>query len=545
MKKSVLISITLSILTTVIACSYTMMTCMSYLQSDVYISSGSESHKTATGAIEETVQTIQSKSDPDKYYPELDIFNPYNESLFPRDMASPTFVWEDWHERSNMWLISVSFEHTDHAVYVLTDRKQWTPDKDTWEIIKANSLDRKASVTIMGIDRDNSYELLTKYGITFSTSRDEVGTPIFYVQMPLPFARAKQHPELFQWRFGIVSSYERPPVVMQNLPACGNCHHFSRDGKIFGMDIDYNNDKGGYILTSVSKEMLLSENHFITWNDFRRSEHSKSSGFFSRISPDGKYVVSTVKDQSFFAMLSDPDFSQFFFPVRGQIAWYDLKKGTFSALPGADDPNYVQTCPTWSPDGKYIVFSRAGVDKKLLRVLDGKDYINVGPDVRISDLNKKYTIHFDLYRIPFNNGKGGTPEPVVGASNNGRSNYFPRFSPDGKWIVFTRSPNGLAIQPESKLYIIPAEGGIARKMQCNTNIMNSWHSWSPNSRWLVFSSKTNTPYTELFITHIDENGYDSPPVLLSRFSTEDLACVAPEFVNLEPEAIRTIQVVGK
>jgi len=545
MKKSLSILLTFVVAVVVIACSYKIMTPQLYLKQDIHLRAGSEHFKSTAGNLEKAVQTIHSNCDPDKFYPELDIFNPYDESLFPRDMASPTFVWEDSHSRSTMWLISVSFEHNDHAVFVLTDREQWTPDKAAWEIIKANSLDRKASVTIMGIDRDNSYELLTQYGITFSTSGDEVGTPIFYVQMPLPFSRGKSHPELFQWRFGTVSSYEKPPVVMQNLPACGNCHHFSRNGKLFGMDIDYNQDKGGYILTPVREKMLLTRDDVITWNDFRGSGHGKSSGFFSRISPDGRYVVSTVKDQSFFAMLSDPDFSQFFFPARGHIAWYDIEKGTFSALPGADDPGYVQTCPVWSPDGKYIVFSRARVDKKLLDVLDGKNYINVGADVRISDLNKKYRIHFDLYRVPFNNGQGGTPEPLAGASNNGRSNYFPRFSPDGRWIVFTRSPTGLAIQPESRLYIVPAEGGIARKMQCNTNIMNSWHSWSPNSRWLVFSSKTNTPYTELFITHIDENGYDSPPVLLSRFSTEDLACVAPEFVNLEPEAIRTIQVVGK
>ena len=46
---------------------------------------------------------------------------------------------------------------------------------------------------------------------------------------------------------------------------------------------------------------------------------------------------------------------------------------------------------------------------------------------------------YDLYRVPFNGGKGGTAEPLRGASGNGRSNYFPKYSPDGRWIVAATS----------------------------------------------------------------------------------------------------------
>jgi hypothetical protein len=42
--------------------------------------------------------------------------------------------------------------------------------------------------------------------------------------------------------------------------------------------------------------------------------------------------------------------------------------------------------------------------------------------------------------------------------------------------------------------------------------MNSWHSFSPNGRWLVFSSKSRSPYTQFFLTHIDEVGNDSPAI---------------------------------
>ncbi|MFI5398454.1 MAG: tetratricopeptide repeat protein, partial [Candidatus Binatia bacterium] len=149
-------------------------------------------------------------------------------------------------------------------------------------------------------------------------------------------------------------------------------------------------------------------------------------------------------------------------------------------------------------------------------------------------------------RIPFNDGKGGTPEPLPGASDNGMSNFFPKYSPDGKWIVFCKAKSYMLLQPDSELYIIPAEGGpaaggVARRLRYNTARMNSWHSWSSNSRWLVFSSKVNTPYTQLFLTHIDENGNDSPPVLLERFTSPDRAANIPEFVRLPGDAIADIR----
>jgi hypothetical protein len=131
---------------------------------------------------------------------------------------------------------------------------------------------------------------------------------------------------------------------------------------------------------------------------------------------------------------------------------------------------------------------------------------------------------------PFNHGNGGQAKPLKGASHNGYSNYFPRYSPNGKWIVFTQSPTGLVLQPDSNLVIIPSEGGEARPLNSNQPIMNSWHSWSPNSKWMVFTCKANSPYTELYLTHIDDQGVSSPGIRLFRFSSNELAAMVPEFV---------------
>jgi Tfp pilus assembly protein PilF len=99
----------------------------------------------------------------------------------------------------------------------------------------------------------------------------------------------------------------------------------------------------------------------------------------------------------------------------------------------------------------------------------------------------------------------------------------------------------MLLMPDSELFIIPAEGGEARRLRANTPRMNSWHSWSSNGRWLVFSSKANTAYTQLFLTHIDENGESTPPVVLERFTGADRAANIPEFVPLPAEAIAKIK----
>jgi hypothetical protein len=56
---------------------------------------------------------------------------------------------------------------------------------------------------------------------------------------------------------------------------------------------------------------------------------------------------------------SNYGFVQVFYPTRGVLAWYSRESGKLQPLPGADDPEYVQACAFWSPDGRYLVFSRA------------------------------------------------------------------------------------------------------------------------------------------------------------------------------------------
>ena len=72
--------------------------------------------------------------------------------------------------------------------------------------------------------------------------------------------------------------------------------------------------------------------------------------------------------------------------------------------------------------------------------------------------------------------------------------------------------------------------------------MNSWHSFSPNGRWLVFSSKSRSPYTQMFLTHLDEEGNDSPAILIENSTAANRAVNIPEFVNIPPDGLLKIDV---
>ncbi|MCX6301436.1 MAG: tetratricopeptide repeat protein, partial [Bacteroidia bacterium] len=276
----------------------------------------------------------------------------------------------------------------------------------------------------------------------------------------------------------------------------------------------------------------------ITWSDYKRDEGEPTYGLLSQISPDGKYVLSTVKDRSVFVAVDNLDYSQLFFPIKGIIGVYDRDAKKFYELPGASDKKYVQSNPNWSPDGLEVLFTRA--DRYISSKIENSQSVLLNSEDVKEFISRQKEFKFDLYHIPFNEGQGGKAIPVAGASNNNKSNFFARYSPDGKWIVFCQSENFMLLQGDSKLYIMPARGGNPRLMKCNTEKMNSWHSWSPNSRWLVFSSKNRGPYTQLYITHIDENGNDSPPVLLENLVFDKRAANIPEFFASKVQNLRNM-----
>jgi len=504
---------------------------------------------------------------------------PEDGSIFPPEITSPTFLWRDASDSASSWTIDVTFTDGSADLHAQSSGERlrigeidprcvsasnepprltpqqaaartWIPDALTWEAIKQHSREHPATITIAGYSAGDMAHPTSRGMVTIMTSKHSVGAPIFYRDVPLIPSKtqtgviqplAKQDLPLLAWRLRNIAE-PRSRLLLTGMHTCANCHSFSLDGKTLGMDLDGpSNDKGLYALASVRPQMNIRNQDVISWSSIKDHTASPSRiGFMSQLSPDGKFVLTMLRDQkanlanSYFVVnFPDYRFLQVFYPTRGILAWYDRSTGQKQPLPGADDPRYVHTDAVWTPDGKAIVFARAEAREPVSRDQKLPDRAN-SPD--------ETQIQYDLYRIPFNGGKGGQPTPIMGASQNGMSNSFPKVSPDGRWIVFVESRNAQLMRPDSQLYIVPIEGGVARRLRCNTQLMNSWHSFSPNGHWLVFSSKSRTPYTQMFLTHIDEDGNASPAILIDNATAANRAVNIPEFVNIPADGMLKIDV---
>ena len=176
---------------------------------------------------------------------EVSISYPKNGTIFPPGIVPPTFLWSDPSEGVEGWVVKLDFPDSLGPLEFRTDTQNWIPDKDSWENIKQRSLEKDVRISVSGFRlKKGKEQTVSRNMVTIKTSRDEVGAPIFYRDVPLPFDYALEHTDFIKWRLGEISAEEPPKVLLENMIVCGNCHSFSADGRRMGMDVDYANDKG-------------------------------------------------------------------------------------------------------------------------------------------------------------------------------------------------------------------------------------------------------------------------------------------------------------
>jgi len=162
----------------------------------------------------------------------------------------------------------------------------------------------------------------------------------------------------------------------------------------------------------------------------------------------------------------------------------------------------METYPVFSSDGKYIYYCtskphRVPAEAKLMR--------------------------YDMCRVSFDeeNGVVGCDvDTILKASSDMHSVTFPRPSYDGRYLMYCQTDFGYfpVDHKESDLWLLDLQDMTTRPLdEVNSDDTESFHNWSSDSRWFVFSSRREDGlYSLLYIANIDDEGRVGKPFLLPQ-----------------------------
>lgn len=220
--------------------------------------------------------------------------------------------------------------------------------------------------------------------------------------------------------------------------------------------------------------------------------------------PGGRYVgfSSNQVRQSFYSL---PGQVVEVYDLVSSLVLYDREVNETLTITGKDTTSYLYTFPSWSPGGDYLYFSRAP------QVIDESN----------PQLEQIENTHYDIARKSFDpeSRAFGETEVVFQASALNKSASFPRISPDGRFMVITVADYGTfpIWHREADLYLLDLDTGEYRAMDINSDETESYHTWSSNGRWLVFSSRrADGRTTRPYFAHVGADGRQGKEFVLPQ-----------------------------
>ena len=292
-----------------------------------------------------------------------------------------------------------------------------------------------------------------------------------------------------------LESFRERSIIENSLVEenCLNCHSYNNNGTSEDFLFHMRGSMGG--------------TYFYTDGDFKKinlkTKEMKNGAVYPRWHPSGKFVAfssNKIVQQFHSALNKKVEVSD----LESSLVLYDIERNEMMDVELADKEKYMDTYPEWSPDGSYLYFCRAPA---------------------VGEIFMYDSVRYDLFRVPFDPAtrKTGKAELVFDASAFKKSVSFPRVSPDGRFLVLTLHDYGCfpIWHKEADLHIIDLQTSESSGMGLNSDFTDSYHSWSSNSRWLVFSSKRIDGLTaRFFISYIDENGASGKPFIMPQKDPE-------------------------
>ena len=311
--------------------------------------------------------------------------------------------------------------------------------------------------------------------------------------------------------------YDNVLCTFEKDGQCINCHHYQQ-GNPERMQFHARQNHGGTVIAydgrikkvNMKNDSILSAGVYPAWHPWLNL-----------------IVYSTDKTvQSFHT--TDPNKIEVY-DTESDIIAYDVEKGEVTNL--ENDTTEFEVFPAWAPDGRTLYYCSGHFERQDTAISKGQEVVQRSKEFKYNIYKKS----FDPETMTF-----GPREIVFRADSLDMSAVLPRISPDGRYLLFTMGRYGYfhIWHHDADLWMLDLKTGEAREAkELNSNDTESYHTWSSNGKWVVFSSRRDDgTYTRPFFAHIDKDGKGTKPFELPQadpdYHRQFMKCYnIPEFMH--------------
>lgn len=443
-------------------------------------------------AVEESVE-----------YP--DIFPDYTFVTVPSCIAPLNFGVED------AYAVKAEFRAADGtALATVAGKKEIDIPMKKWKRIVDRHRGSAISVTV-SVWNEKHPQGIAYRPFEINISRDSIDPYIVY-RLIDPGYEPWNHMGIYQRE---LTSFKEKTIVNNhdNTQKCFNCHSSCGNSPERFLFHERGKD-GGTILVKDGRVQKI---------DFKKMGKQQQA-VYPAWHPGGRWILfsSNMTMQSFF---NEGKKAIEVYDSGSDLLLYDSEEERVLTDGRFNQSENWETFPAWSPDGKALYFCSATPEENI--------------PVRCTN------VRYAILRVGFSAEDGRFGQRIDTLYNpdmRGGSASHPRVSPDGRYLLYTEAAYGTfpIWHSEADLRIMDVE----ERRELNTHVLNSqeaesFHSWSSNGRWILFTSRRmDGRHTRLYLAHFSRDGEMGKPFLLPQRNAEDnrtriQSYNVPEFVKGE------------
>lgn len=411
-----------------------------------------------------------------------DIFPDYRDVTVPYNIAPLNFeIVDDAHGK---WVLKIEAGEEEHVLR--PDGSVFRFGKRFWKRLLSENKGSTLTFTLYAKAEDG---WLAYAPFTINVALEDIDPYLVYRKIP-PGYSLWQEMGIYQ---RCLEDFAEKAIYRntQGRGNCVNCHSFrDRDPQdmLFHMRSEL---AGTYIFRNGGKEKLNT-----------KTDSTMSALVYPYWHTSGKYVAFSVNRTNQVLHVRNANRIEVF-DEDSDVVVYDVASHEIVTTSFLKADDAFETFPTFSPDGRSLYFCSARAVKPM-------------PE-RFKEAR------YSLCRVDFNPSDctfGDKVDTLYNAVTSGGSVSFPRISPDGRFLVYTLSGYGnFSIwHKDADLCCIDLHSGETTDISAlNSDDVESYHSWSGNGRWMVFSSRRDDGlYTKPYVGYVDADGRAHKPFLLPQ-----------------------------